>query len=483
MKKNDTAFGFIMECPVQQAAMCSTDPGSNIQLSTSNIENPTSNIQHHTYLSPFAFFPLFPNSALRIPNSIFRLLLILVLFSLPGLTGCNNHEPQNTVQFPVVSEPIQITRGGKEHFYASYYGINSFSASGRYATVLETDVKYRIPAETDTAVLGLVDLETLHFKPIAKTTAWNFQQGCMAHWLATSPDSLIIYNDLRNGKFVSVILNVHTGKELKTIPYPVSAVSHDGKKAVSINFGRIRVTRPDYGYGGGGQDAMEDTAFPDDDGIRVVNLETGQARLIVPLARIKSLVPEISEGGIEYFNHTLFSRGDSKVFWLARARPDWNTTSFTVDTDGSGLRRCFPDGWEGSHFDWLDDNRLMITAKYKAKQYGHVLFTVGKDDYVRLGKGALDFDAHGTFSPDGNWMVTDSYPSEGLREQKIFLMDMKTQSVLSLGRFAEPAEFHGGWRCDLHCRWSPGGDMIGFNSTRTGSRQAYIMKLDFGPEK
>jgi hypothetical protein len=76
-------------------------------------------------------------------------------------------------------------------------------------------------------------------------------------------------------------------------------------------------------------------------------------------------------------------------------------------------------------------------------------------------------------------MVTDTYPSPGLREQKIYLMDMKTEAVLSLGRFVQPAEYSGFWRCDIHCRWSPGGDIIGFNSTYSGSRQAYIWKLGF----
>ena len=36
-----------------------------------------------------------------------------------------------TVNFPEVSEPVQITSNDKEHFFASYYGINSFSQIGR----------------------------------------------------------------------------------------------------------------------------------------------------------------------------------------------------------------------------------------------------------------------------------------------------------------------------------------------------------------
>ncbi len=389
-------------------------------------------------------------------------------------------EDATLVKFPTTGEPVQITSGPKEHFFASYYGINSWSKNQRYATVLETDVKFRIPTENDTATLGLVDMETLEFIPIAQTRAWNFQQGCMAHWLSTSPDSVIIYNDLLDGKFVSVILNVFT-RDQRIIPYPVSAVSPNGKEAVGINFARLRITRADYGYGGGGQDPKTELMFPEDDGLFLINLETGETTLLVSLEQVRSLVPETDGKAMEYFNHTLFSRDGSKIFWLARNQEYfWNTTnSFTVFTDGTNLERCFPDQWGGSHFDWLDGDRLMVTSKYQGKAYGHVLFTVGEKDYKRLGGGILDYDGHGTFSPDGRWMVTDTYPSDGSHEQKLVLMDMDSEAVISLGRFVEPPEFTKGWRCDLHARWSPDGDMIGFNSTFTGSRQVYVAILNF----
>lgn len=386
----------------------------------------------------------------------------------------------NSVHFPEFSEAIQLLDNGKEHLYASYYGINSFSANQKYVTVLETDVKYRLPTENDPATLGLVDLESQEFIPLTTTRAWNFQQGCMAHWLATSPDSLIIYNDLRKGKFVSIIMNVHTKEEVKIIPYPVSAVSPNGKEAVNINFARLRETRTDYGYGGEGQNPQSNVLFPEDDGIFLVDLETGIAKLIVSIADVKSQVPEVPETGKEYFNHTLFSRDGSKIFWLARARPKRNTTSFTVNRDGTNLLRAFPDGWGGSHFDWLNGNELMITGKYEATQDAHILYTIGEKNYKRLGNGLLDYDGHGTFSPDGKWMITDTYPyGSALREQKIYLMDMETEAVLPLGRFVEPEEFVSHWRCDIHCRWSPKGDLVGFNSTHTGSRQVYLIKFKF----
>ena len=120
--------------------------------------------------------------------------LIFLLISIIKINS--NGQSGVTVVFPKVSEPVQITNNDKEHFFASYYGINSWSGDQKYVSVLETDIKNRLPDENDPATLGLVDMKTKKFIPLTQTRAWNFQEGCMAHWLGTNPDSLIIYNDL-----------------------------------------------------------------------------------------------------------------------------------------------------------------------------------------------------------------------------------------------------------------------------------------------
>ena len=405
--------------------------------------------------------------------------IILSVFVFMQL-GCKTNSNKWVSEFPIVSKPMAITSGPNEHFFASYYGINSWSADQRYVTVLQTPIKYRLPNEKDAATLGLVDLETNEFIPLAETRAWNFQQGCMAHWLGTYPNSRIIYNDFVDGKFVSIIMDVHTKEKIKTIPYPVAAVSPNGKEAISINFSRLRTTRESYGYGGGGQDARLSVQFPKDDGLFLVDLETGNAELLISIYDVKEQVPVVPEEGIGYFNHVLFSREGGKIFWLSRAIPVRNTTSFIVNRDGENLQRCFPDGWGGSHFDWLTEDELMITGEFDAKDKAHILFTIGQKNYYRLGNGLLDYDGHGTFSPDGKWMVTDTYPTRISKEQKLYLMNMETEAVLPMGRYVHPAVFKDNGKdaqCDLHPRWSPNGDMIGFNSVTTGERQAYIIKL------
>ncbi len=386
-------------------------------------------------------------------------------------------------EFPGFAKPRAITSGPKDHLFASYYAINAWSADGRYVTVLETTVTNRLPTEEDVAALGVVDLrENNRFIPLTETRCWNFQEATMAHWLATAPNTQFIYNDLVDGKFVSVVFDMKT-RAKRLVPHPVSTVSPNGKEAVSINYARLRLTRPDYGYGGKGQDARESVTWPEDDGLFRVNLETGESKLIVSLASVRDRMPKVDEGqDLSYFCHTVFSRDGSKIFWLARSvnpktARGWKTTAFTCNRDGSDVRRCFPDGWGGSHFNWLDGERLMVTANFENKVYSHVLFTVGKEDFARVGCGLLDFDGHGVFSDDGQWMATDTYPDKW-NHRRLMVLRLSDQAVLPLGSFLVPEGYRGVyWRCDLHPRWRPDGKMLAFNSVHEGSRQVYVMDV------
>lgn len=389
--------------------------------------------------------------------------------------------------FPEVSEPVAVTSGPHDHFFASYFAINSWSKDNRYVSVLETDINGRLVREDEAATLGLVDLQDGNkFIPIAKTYCWNFQEAAMAHWLPWAEDTLL-YNDRRDGKFVTVILNWKTGEE-RIIPYPVSAVSEDGKWAVSINYARLRLARPDYGYAGDGQDAKGDVSWPEDEGLWVVNLETGEAKLIVSIASQRHLMPQMEDPkGIAYFCHTVISKDGSKIYWLARSVENlssqgtvskWQTTAFTCNADGTNIRRCFPDGWGSSHFNWLDGETMTVTCKWNNEVYGHVMFTVGKEDEVKhLAPGIMDWDGHCIFAPNGKFISSEGYWNEyGYRSW--VMMRLEDEAIISLGSFYVPEEYREIYsRCDLHARFRPDGKQIGFNSVHEGTRQVYIRDI------
>ena len=99
--------------------------------------------------------------------------LVMVAGALSLIVCCLAEAKSTMVNFPQVSPCRTLTTGPQEHLFASYYGINQWDASQRYVTVLETDVKDRIPTENDAATLALVDVRTKELIPLTQTRAWN----------------------------------------------------------------------------------------------------------------------------------------------------------------------------------------------------------------------------------------------------------------------------------------------------------------------
>lgn len=429
------------------------------------------------------------------PVLAFDRLRSLVLFALACVAVSSASAADAPKPFPDFSAPRAVTGGPHDHFLANYFAINAWSPDNRYLLTLETDLKDKLP-DGAPATLGLVDLEDGNrFIPVTTTRCWNFQEAAMAHWLPWAKDTFV-FNDLRDGKFSAVVLNWKT-KEERVLPgLPVSAVSEDGEWAISINYARLFLTRPDYGYAGNGQDPRKGVVFPEDDGLWRVNLRTGEAKLIVSTAAVRDLVPKVGPTGMSYLCHTVISKDFKRIYFLSRSVEEsmegvkkfkgvnWFTTAFTCHADGSNLRRCFPDGWGSSHFNWKpnlsekDAATMVVTCKWLDQVYTHVEFTVGDEKHPRqVGGAAMDFDGHCIYSPDGAFVSGDGYWDKAFtRHWKIVrLADMEVRKI---GDFFVPEPYRDIYcRCDLHPRWRPDGRQIGFNSVHEGSRQVYVMDV------
>jgi len=394
--------------------------------------------------------------------------------------------------FPDVGPARAVTCGPKEHFLANYFAINAWSDDNRHLLALETEINGRLPAPGERCTIGVVDLEDGNrFIPVSTTACWNFQEAAMGHWL---DNDTILFNDVRDGRFVAVVMDWRTKREVRILPHPVAAVSEDRTWAVSINYARLYLTRPDYGYGGNGQDPREGVTWPEDDGLWTMDLKTGAAKLILSVAQGRALMPPtVAVPGkpgapLAYYCHTVISKDGAKIFFLARS-VDWydkvgntaakhHTTSFTVNRDGTELRRCFPEGWGGSHFNWAPDgsHRLLVTTPRPGTRWPSLIdFEVGHETQRRhLGAGILDQDWHCVFAPNGAFMSGEAYPN-GNADRCWLLVRLADAQTMPIGAFHVPDEYRGAyWRCDLHARWRRDGGQLAFNSVHEGSRQVYV---------
>lgn len=373
-----------------------------------------------------------------------------------------------------------LTRGPRHHFFG-YYGICPWNQSGQSLVCLESTFQDHMPGPDEPASIGLVDARSGTFTPVAQTRAWNFQQGAMLHWNPLRPNAEIIYNDREADEIVSVILDVATGKK-RRLPRAINAVSHNGKHALSLTYGRLGRLRKVVGYGGIA-DPNPDSPHPETDGVFLMDLTSGHVRLVVSIRQVYEMLkrdhPELQDAHL-WFNHVVFNRTNTRFFFLARTRKPsggLETGMFTANLDGTDLRQVIPYGKSVSHFDWRNDREIIATFNLHGRGRVHVLFTDGRRGYQHLGDGRLDFDGHCTFSPDQQWLATDRKNGKALT-QSLILYDMQRGKCTTLAEIdmKERRFITGDLRCDFHPRWNRTGNAICFDAIdpATGTRQLHI---------
>jgi hypothetical protein len=377
-----------------------------------------------------------------------------------------------------------LTSGPKHHFFG-YYGIPPWNKSGKRLICLESEFQDHLPSADEPASVGLVDPRTGAFTKVGETRAWNLQQGAMMCWNPLNPETEVILNDRRDGEVVAAILNVQTGSK-RYLPRANNAVSHNGRYALCLTYGRLTRLRPVVGYVGV-KDPNPNIAHPANDGVFLMDLATGKYRLVVSIQEIyERLVPkhpELKERHM-WFNHTVFNKDDTRFFFLARSWTDdrqLESAMFTVNIDGSDLREVIPYGSGVSHFEWRNAREILATFRFgEGKEKKHVLFTDGLKDYRVIGTPLITSDGHCSFAPDEKWIATDQGNS-AKREKLLVIYNVQTRVGTVLGSFPLRDYYTGDVRCDLHPRWNRTGDAICFDAldARDWTRQLHVASLDF----
>lgn len=393
-----------------------------------------------------------------------------------GLTDLPESEFDDTRPLPPVRA---ITRGPAFHWFG-YYDKLQFDPGCRYVLGMEVNFTGRSPVPDDVISVGMVDLQNNdEWIPLGTSSAWCWQQGCMLQWRPGSA-SEVMWNDRENGRFVCHILDVKTGVK-KTLPHPVYTVSPDGKIGCAPDFRRIQDMRPGYGYCGL-PDPNRDVLAPDDSGIFRIDLETGEARLIVSLAAVAAIPHE--HGDISrmkhYFNHLLFNTDGTRLEFLNRWRgPDqtgFGTRMFTCNPDGSDLYVLDPHG-RTSHFIWRDPEHILAWSWHPDLGNGFILYR----DKTRLveivGKDVMTRNGHNTYLPDRDWILNDTYP-DNRGYQHPYLYHVPTGKRFWLGHFKVGRGYGGEWRCDTHPRFSPDGKRVVIDSSHGEvGRQMYLIDI------
>jgi Tol biopolymer transport system component len=175
----------------------------------------------------------------------------------------------------------------------------------------------------------------------------------------------------------------------------------------------------------------------------------------------------------DYISHTSFSPSDRRLgFFHCRMRRGQRMSVLMVLdlTDGS-VCRLTPGLW-ASHYCWCDDETVFV---FDADEHGRRCYRFRSFDGVdeqRIDRADMIGDGHPQASPDGHWIILDTYPDRFM-QQALMLYDRRQDRVHGLMRMSIPYRFRHEDRCDFHPRWDRQGRRICIDSAHEGVRSLY----------
>lgn len=375
-----------------------------------------------------------------------------------------------------------VSPNDNSEYFFGYYDKSPWDISGRYMICMRAKDTWSEPDPIGPADILLIDTKNNNTtRKVATVHTWNVQQGCMAQWLGPDFKNRILYNDMRDGKYCSVILNVDTGEE-RVLSIPVYTVSADGKTALSLDFSRLHSLRLGYGYASL-PEITEGVALPNTTAIWKMVIETGEVIELLKYTDFANFQPRTEmkeEGSVHKVNHLMLSPNGKRFMvlyrWFCGQRK--YTRLITCNVDGTDMYVLSDDDMV-SHCYWKNDEEIIAFERKNSEGNGYYLMKDKTQEYEHLW-AQLSNDGHPSYSPTDYHMVAiDSYPDRARIANVKILMDNDPEGkqMKVIASVFAPFKYDNDTRCDLHPRWSRDGKSICFDSVFEGHRGLYIIKI------
>ncbi len=381
----------------------------------------------------------------------------------------------------------QVTAGAKHHFFG-YIGqcrTIPWNASGRYILGLEIDAIDRMPEPGEAATVIVVDTHRNNkLLAVDKTHAWNPQQGTMFYWNPAAAETQFFFNDrdVATGKVFAVLYDLDKKQRVREYRYddtPIGngGVAVDGTAFLGLNYGRLARLRLVTGYPGA-LDWSKDEPAPDNDGTFIVDIQSGEKRLLVSYRQLaeqlQQRLGDIENTGL-FINHTLWNRRADRVYFFVRA--GWSgqrgrriNVPCSIHADGTGL--TLHDVHIGGHPEWAEGS-LLIGRRDK----NQILYDVDKKKVVgQLGTPEIFPNPEGdiSLSSSGEWFVNGYKKGD----KNYYVVYRRSDGAFARSRGLDRGSYGGDIRIDPAPRWNRTGDAIlvpGIAENQT--RQMFVIRV------
>lgn len=422
----------------------------------------------------------------------------------------------------------------KQSVWFGYYNYDTINASGSKMLCNKITRDGVAPEKGMKIELGYYELSKSSWHLIGNSDSWNWQQGAMMQWLpGDGNDNKIVYNTSDGHHLFAFITDIENGKS-KRINWPIYGLTPDGKKSISIDLERSYWCRA-YHYESVVNESLN-VAIPENDGIFEIDLDQNSRRRILSIDDVLRLDPDQDFPQLKHwFEHVMISPNGKRFCFLHRFSPLENpmlyqTRLIISDIDGTNLQ-VVP-GWREyslSHFGWKDDESFVIYAvKIPSIQktlssamrissgstISHFNYTLLKKEILSFAKAMLPrklkeaikgndngyhyyrinsdgkfslkekwtqklfrIDGHPSFTGDGRYMITDTYPDER-KMQHLIVFDTITKKGVVVAEFfaslmSTPAS------CDLHPKLCRNNNYVVIDTAYDYRHHMILLKLNW----
>ncbi len=349
------------------------------------------------------------------------------------------------------------------HTYFGYYDISPFQ--GEKLIYIEREKNSNVCK----VVLNDIHDTSKHY--ITESRAWNWQQGIRLRWYPTK-EGVISFNDYIDGKYINRILNINSGEE-KRLEWPLYDIDSNGKLGITLDFERLGVKRPGYGY------TCEPYKEGDlwNDGISIIDIENNTLVKTITYKELSDGIKKADDVSHFYLNHLAFSPDGSKFlfFWIDEAN-GYHQASLGVYDIPTGELIPLETEKKASHYVWDGNNEIICTLLDNIQYARYYRIYVKERTKKLICNESLPFDGHPSIYSNGVFL-TDTYPdTRGF--QHIYLVNEKEDTKKEVISIYSIPMLNLEMRTDLHPRLSDDKKLVAFDSSHEKLRKLLILNLE-----
>lgn len=355
----------------------------------------------------------------------------------------------------------------KTHVFFGYYDISPFNE------MTDEIIYNNLVVKENKLHLMKSSLSTNEEIEIAETRAWNWQQGCRLRWMPNN-NREIVFNDFDGKGYLARIVNVDSGAERKIIA-PLYDISPDGNYGITIDFERLGIKRPGYGYVC--RPYNEDEHDLKNEKIELIDLRLNTRETILTYEQISQLQGcHTAEFKDNYINHIAFSPSGKKIlfFWLTVGK-DLHKAYLLVHNFETKETKLLENREKVSHYVWQDENHIICTAIDDMIKSHYYRYNVCTGMRETLSPDILKRDGHPSiFSED--ILLTDTYPDlDGY--QNLYLVNIKNSVKTQVLSIYSNCMVEGEKRTDLHPRLNHDNTIICYDANVGKYRELFFVNL------